>query len=111
MASSKTTTDHDEIRRWAEERGGRPAHVKDTGSLSRARTRRPAQAASLSAATSSSFDIFERPGISAFRARSSSSLFVSDSRPSREAEPFRPAPPRLPPGFDVATRGCAGAPP
>jgi len=32
MASSKTTTDHDEIRRWAEERGGRPAHVQDTGS-------------------------------------------------------------------------------
>jgi hypothetical protein len=32
MASSKTTTNHDEIRRWAEERGGRPAHVKSTGS-------------------------------------------------------------------------------
>ncbi len=28
---SKTTTDHDEIRRWAEERGGRPARVRDTG--------------------------------------------------------------------------------
>lgn len=28
---SKTTTNHDEIRRWAEERGGRPAHVKGTG--------------------------------------------------------------------------------
>jgi hypothetical protein len=28
---SKTTTDHDEIRRWVEERGGRPAAVKDTG--------------------------------------------------------------------------------
>ncbi|HLM50861.1 MAG TPA: hypothetical protein VK279_09965 [Solirubrobacteraceae bacterium] len=28
---SKVTTDHDEIRRWAEERGGRPAHVKGTG--------------------------------------------------------------------------------
>ena len=27
---SKTTTDHDEIRRWVEERGGCPAHVKDT---------------------------------------------------------------------------------
>ena len=29
---SKTTTDHDEIRKWVEERGGRPARVKDTGS-------------------------------------------------------------------------------
>jgi hypothetical protein len=29
---SKTTTDHDEIRRWVEERGGRPARVKGTGS-------------------------------------------------------------------------------
>ncbi len=28
---SKTTTDHDEIRRWTEERGGRPATVKGTG--------------------------------------------------------------------------------
>lgn len=28
---SKTTTNHDEIRRWAEERGGRPARVKGTG--------------------------------------------------------------------------------
>jgi hypothetical protein len=26
-----TTTDHDEIRRWVEERGGCPAHVKATG--------------------------------------------------------------------------------
>ena len=26
-----TTTDHDEIRRWAESRGGRPAHVAETG--------------------------------------------------------------------------------
>jgi len=25
MADNKSTTDHDEIRRWAEERGGRPA--------------------------------------------------------------------------------------
>lgn len=25
MADQKTTTDHEEIRRWAEERGGRPA--------------------------------------------------------------------------------------
>ena len=30
-AASKTTTDHDEIRRWAEERGGKPAHVRSTG--------------------------------------------------------------------------------
>jgi hypothetical protein len=29
---SKTTTNHDEIRRWAEERGGKPTHVKGTGS-------------------------------------------------------------------------------
>ena len=29
---SKTTTDHDEIRRWAEERDGRPATVKGTES-------------------------------------------------------------------------------
>lgn len=29
--SSTTTTDHEEIRRWAEERGGRPAHVTGTG--------------------------------------------------------------------------------
>jgi anaerobic selenocysteine-containing dehydrogenase len=29
--SSKTTTDHEVIRKWAEERGGRPATVKDTG--------------------------------------------------------------------------------
>jgi hypothetical protein len=28
---SKTTTDHDELRRWVEERGGRPAAVKETG--------------------------------------------------------------------------------
>ncbi|MBK8907114.1 MAG: hypothetical protein IPM60_04195 [Rhodospirillales bacterium] len=27
---SKTTTDHDVIRRWAEERGGRPAAVQAT---------------------------------------------------------------------------------
>lgn len=39
MAPSKTssgtsnlTIDHDEIRRWVEERGGRPATAKDTGS-------------------------------------------------------------------------------
>ena len=29
---SKTTRDHEEIRRWAEERGGKPAHVSATGS-------------------------------------------------------------------------------
>jgi len=31
MAEAKTTTDHGEIRRWVESRGGRPAHVADTG--------------------------------------------------------------------------------
>ena len=30
MAGSKITTDHDEIRKWAEERGGRPATVRST---------------------------------------------------------------------------------
>jgi hypothetical protein len=29
--AQKTTTDHDEIRRWAEERGGVPARVARTG--------------------------------------------------------------------------------
>ena len=29
--SSRTTTDHEEIREWAEQRGGRPACVKGTG--------------------------------------------------------------------------------
>ncbi len=29
---SKTTQDHEEIRRWAEQRGGKPSHVKSTGS-------------------------------------------------------------------------------
>jgi hypothetical protein len=29
---TRTTRDHEEIRRWAEERGGKPAHVKSTGS-------------------------------------------------------------------------------
>jgi hypothetical protein len=28
---SKTTTDHNEIREWAEYRGGKPARVKGTG--------------------------------------------------------------------------------
>ncbi len=29
-AEARTTTDHDEIRRWVEERGGHPARVRDT---------------------------------------------------------------------------------
>ena len=33
MASkSSTTTDHEEIRRWVEEHGGKPASVRSTGS-------------------------------------------------------------------------------
>jgi hypothetical protein len=32
MSEAKTTTDHEEIRRWVESRGGRPAHVTETGS-------------------------------------------------------------------------------
>jgi anaerobic selenocysteine-containing dehydrogenase len=28
---SKTTTNHEEIRKWAEQRNGKPAHVKRTG--------------------------------------------------------------------------------
>jgi hypothetical protein len=31
MSEAEVTTDHDTIRRWAEKRGGRPAHVKGTG--------------------------------------------------------------------------------
>lgn len=31
MATSKTTRDHEEIRKWAEQRGGKPSHVKSTG--------------------------------------------------------------------------------
>jgi hypothetical protein len=31
MAEAKTTTSHDEIRRWVEQRGGRPARVTETG--------------------------------------------------------------------------------
>jgi hypothetical protein len=31
MAEANTTTDHDEIRRWVESRGGRPARVIETG--------------------------------------------------------------------------------
>lgn len=30
-AESKQTTDHDEIRNWVQERGGKPARVKNTG--------------------------------------------------------------------------------
>ena len=32
MADSKTTTDHEAIRRWAEERDGQPASVRGTDS-------------------------------------------------------------------------------
>ena len=32
-AGSKTTTDHEEIRQWVEERGGQPARVIDTNLL------------------------------------------------------------------------------
>lgn len=31
MGSSKVTTDHNEIKKWVEERGGHPASVKGTG--------------------------------------------------------------------------------
>jgi hypothetical protein len=31
MANSKTTTNHDEIRKWAEERNAKPSTVKRTG--------------------------------------------------------------------------------
>jgi len=31
MSDSRTTTDHQVIRKWAEARGGRPATVHDTG--------------------------------------------------------------------------------
>ncbi|AMX96939.1 hypothetical protein EOA22_23845 [Mesorhizobium sp. M7A.F.Ca.US.014.04.1.1] len=31
MSQSQTTTDHDEIRKWAEERDGRPAVVRTKG--------------------------------------------------------------------------------
>jgi hypothetical protein len=31
MSSSKTTTNHEEIRKWAEKRGAHPARVKSTG--------------------------------------------------------------------------------
>jgi hypothetical protein len=35
MSEGKTTTDHDEIRQWAEERGGVPATVKGTAGSSK----------------------------------------------------------------------------
>lgn len=35
MASAVETTDHQTIRKWAEERGGHPAQVKGTGGLLR----------------------------------------------------------------------------
>jgi hypothetical protein len=31
QADTRTTTDHDEIRRWVEEHGGKPARVRSTG--------------------------------------------------------------------------------
>jgi hypothetical protein len=31
MASATTTTDHDEIRQWIEQRGGRPSRVEGAG--------------------------------------------------------------------------------
>ena len=31
MSEAKKTTDHEEIRRWVEERGGRPARVSGSG--------------------------------------------------------------------------------
>lgn len=34
MSQGKTTTDHRTIRNWVEDRGGRPARVKGTGSSS-----------------------------------------------------------------------------
>ncbi|WP_119274432.1 hypothetical protein [Taklimakanibacter deserti] len=36
MSQAKVTTDHAEIRRWAEQRGGHPATVKATSSDSKA---------------------------------------------------------------------------
>src|SRR4051794_19734908 len=35
MATSKSTTDHDEIRQWVEDRGGKPAHVASTAKKGR----------------------------------------------------------------------------
>ena len=31
MAEAKTTTDHNQIKKWVEERGGHPARVRGTG--------------------------------------------------------------------------------
>ena len=31
MAEAKRTTNHDEIRKWVEDHGGKPSHVKATG--------------------------------------------------------------------------------
>jgi hypothetical protein len=31
VSEATTTTNHDEIRKWIEQRGGRPARVKDSG--------------------------------------------------------------------------------
>lgn len=31
MSTSQTTTDHDAIRKWAEDRGGRPAKISTSG--------------------------------------------------------------------------------
>jgi hypothetical protein len=35
MAEAKTTTDHNEIRKWVEDREGRPSRVQGTGDLLR----------------------------------------------------------------------------
>jgi hypothetical protein len=32
MAEATTTTNHETIRRWVEDRGGKPSHVTETGS-------------------------------------------------------------------------------
>ena len=38
MSSATKTTDHDEIRKWAEDRGGKPAVVADTADNGRGPT-------------------------------------------------------------------------
>ncbi len=40
MAGAQITTDHDEIRKWAEERGGRPAAVRSTHGQGHGKERR-----------------------------------------------------------------------
>ena len=35
MSSSETTTDHDKIKKWAEDHGGKPAHVRDSPAVLR----------------------------------------------------------------------------